>query len=126
MTDGYRDGYWVIPEDIKLSWGNLVHDLRDAAESQGGKEMTFTLIVDAGRVTHLVEPQFRSREPRGTAVAQKARPWWSVIRRLQSVAGYTHRQIEMRIDLDGNGNPVCWREPDVRAMEPKKKRSDWK
>lgn len=120
-----NSSYWVVPEDVKLHWAPLVDDLQRMASGHEGQEFTFSIIVRNGRVTDLVEPIYRQREPRGTAVTStQARHWWSVIRRLQSVVNGRDCLIEVQISLDSGGNPASWTCPDVRYVEPKVKRDE--
>jgi hypothetical protein len=99
-----------------MCWARVARDyLVPGAESHGGEEMTIGVIVRQGLPTETLEPSFLRREPR-THVKDSGRPWWSVVRRLQSVVGNRDALIEMRIDLDHQGNPSAWREPIVRLM----------
>jgi hypothetical protein len=114
--------FYTIPEDVKMSWAMLRQSLEEAARDYGGHEMTFSIIVRQGIPNELVQPTYRRRETRGGETGE-ARPWWSVIRRMQSV-GNTAGVIllEMRIMLDLQSNPVSWLEPDVRRVEPNGRR----
>ena len=114
---------YFVPEDVQMSWAHLAGDLQAAAQDKGGNEMTFAVIIRGGIPREIIQPQYRKREPRGSFAPVKSRVWWSVVRRLQSV-GRNGRDcmIEIRIDLDLQDNPVSWRAPDVRPIEPKANR----
>ena len=107
-----------------MSWAHLSGDLQTAAQGKGGYEMTFTVVIRGGIPRDIIQPQYRKREPRGAMIPAQSRKWWSVVRRLQSVGrNGSDCMIEIRIDLDLQDNPVSWREPDVRYIEPKARSS---
>ncbi len=60
----------------------------------------------------------------GRAWPEDIKPhWFNVIRRLQSVARESNQGLailQMRILVDGEGNPVVWTEPTRVLLEPKR------
>lgn len=111
------NSYWVVPEDVKLHWGRLLPQFEAFASGHGNEQMTLGLIVRDGRVVEFVAPTYNRREPRGALDGQESRPWWSVIRRLQSVGNGRACLITVTINLDQHGLPASWCSPMVQPLE---------
>ncbi len=107
------DEYWVAPEDLTSAWANIRHDLERAASGRGNHVLSVSVIANNGRVTAVVQCSASKIEPRRNRFSGPAScTWWSVIRRLRSVApSIGDVMISTAVTLDAKGNPVQWTEP---------------
>lgn len=110
------DKYWVIPEDIKSSWASVRTVLERFAQENGRCWITVMVQVRGGEATAVMEPTATPIEPRSLELPQ-SRLWWSVIRRMISVAPSRETVVVVcTVQVDGKGQPVCWSAPFVSRL----------
>lgn len=113
--------FW-IPEDVKHHWAALLPEFERQAKEYGSCQLAIGLHVRDGDIVAMAEMEAKVIEPNGWT-SNGSRPWWSVIRRMQSVGSNLRGEaiISIRVILNARGGPVCWTAPEIMRLEPKKR-----
>lgn len=108
------DNFWIVPEDVQLSWGKLLETLTGHSNCQ----LSLTLVIKDGLISHTGQPQIANLQPRNRNHVQSNQSWWSFVRQCQSIGSNIKGSavMELTVIIDSSGNPLLWTAPIVKGL----------